>query len=87
MSVENGKCPRCGGPADEARTGFGFPRPGALSRWDNSTTICTSCGQDEALAQFAAGYATGARGWARLAVDPVNGVLPWAEQPQLQTTE
>lgn len=46
--MTNTQCPRCGGPADEHRTGPGFPRPGALSRADNKTMVCTSCGHDEA---------------------------------------
>ena len=63
-------CPRCGFLADEARTGPGFPEPGALSRWDNKTTVCTACGTEKAgiVWQFGLGYlhpATGARRWIR----------------------
>ena len=76
----NKNCPRCGGPADEARTGPGYPRPGALSRWDNETIICTSCGTDEAMAQFAAH--TGGRAAAQAAVHPVTGSWPWVIPPK-----
>lgn len=45
------ECPRCGGciPSN-ARPGA---YPGALSRWDNKTEICSECGVDEALMQMA----------------------------------
>jgi hypothetical protein len=64
-------CPRCGGPADEARTDPGFPRPGALSRWDNATIVCSECGTGEALVQWRFGWdalhpETGARRWVRV---------------------
>lgn len=41
------ECPRCGGgiPNDRYRGGY----PGALSRVDNKTHICSSCGTDEAM--------------------------------------
>lgn len=44
------KCPRCGGciPNDLHPGEY----PGALSRLDNETYICSACGQDEALFQF-----------------------------------
>lgn len=38
-------CPRCGNITDMA-----FP---ALSRVDNKTAICSPCGLDEAIRQFA----------------------------------
>jgi len=66
------ECPRCGGVADEFRTGKGFPRPGALSRWDNRTTICSACGQQEAVAQLTGG---------RRAIDPVRGTVIWHDPP------
>ena len=37
-------CPRCGRSSDEYRMDEGFPRPGAISRWDNKTVICSECG-------------------------------------------
>jgi len=46
-----GPCPRCGGgvPNDVQRGVY----PGALSRYDNATYICSSCGTAEALWQYA----------------------------------
>lgn len=47
------QCPRCGGgiPNDAQRGAY----PGALSRYDNVTYVCSDCGQDEALRQFLPG--------------------------------
>lgn len=43
-------CPRCGGLIpNDAQPG---KYPGAISRWDNSTEVCSSCGTDEAMAQW-----------------------------------
>lgn len=42
-------CPRCTGPVP--RAGFEGVYPGALSRTDNLTEICSKCGQDEAMTQ------------------------------------
>jgi hypothetical protein len=44
------QCPGCGGwiPNNENPGAY----PGALSRYDNHTEICSDCGQKEALAQF-----------------------------------
>ena len=40
-------CPRCGEPRPSAlHVGRD---PGALSRWDNSTYICSECGTEEAM--------------------------------------
>jgi ssDNA-binding Zn-finger/Zn-ribbon topoisomerase 1 len=43
-------CPRCGGdvPSKEHKGEY----PGALSRADNATEICSACGTDEAMVQF-----------------------------------
>lgn len=43
-------CPSCGGfiPNNQHPGAY----PGALSRKDNKTEICSSCGIDEALADF-----------------------------------
>lgn len=48
---EKYECPRCGGsiPNDENPGAY----PGALSRFDNETEICTACGVDEALMDLA----------------------------------
>jgi hypothetical protein len=43
-------CPRCGG--DVPDTEHKGQYPGALSRADNDTEVCSACGQDEALQQF-----------------------------------
>lgn len=45
--INNHTCPRCLGgiPNDLQRGAY----PGALSRWDNKTEICSTCGQDEAI--------------------------------------
>jgi len=46
-------CPSCGGfiPRNERPGEY----PGALSRRDNETEICSACGQDEAWIDFAGG--------------------------------
>lgn len=43
-------CPRCGGgiPNDERPGAY----PGALSRYDDTTEICSACGSDEAWFNF-----------------------------------
>lgn len=43
-------CPRCGGqiPNNESPGAY----PGALSRTDNTTEVCSQCGTDEAMQQF-----------------------------------
>lgn len=48
-----GPCPRCGKgvPSDDHAGDY----PGALSRLDNKTYICSQCGSDEAMFQFASG--------------------------------
>lgn len=45
--TDNNTCPRCGGgiPNNERRGEY----PGALSRTDNDTYVCSQCGQDEAI--------------------------------------
>ncbi len=40
-----GACPRCGGPLP-----IGYP--GALSRADGESEICSTCGTEEAVADF-----------------------------------
>jgi len=44
-------CPRCEGPIPTALHKGQYP--GALSRTDNATEICSQCGQDEAWEQMA----------------------------------
>lgn len=43
-------CPRCGGAIPNDATPGAYP--GALSRTDNETEICSECGTREALEQF-----------------------------------
>lgn len=45
-----GPCPRCGGcvPNNEQPGAY----PGALSRVDNATYVCSSCGTNEAMFNF-----------------------------------
>lgn len=49
------QCPRCGHyiPNDKEPGAY----PGALSRTDNKTEICSACGLEEAMQEFQAGYA------------------------------
>ena len=46
-------CPRCGGaiPSNERPGAY----VGALSRTDNDTYVCSACGTEEALLDFATG--------------------------------
>ena len=62
-------CPRCGLLADEARTP---PRPGALSRWDNTTIVCSSCGRAEAVVEWQFGHD---------ALNPNTGTARWVRVP------
>lgn len=45
------QCPRCGGPVPNMK--FVGQYPGALSRTDNKTEICSNCGHLEAMEQMA----------------------------------
>lgn len=55
-------CPRCNGyiPNDSQPGAY----PGAISRVDNRTEICSECGSSEALEQFLAGRLTPMSEWA-----------------------
>lgn len=44
-------CPRCGGYIPNNETPGAYP--GAISRSDNSTIVCSKCGTSEAMLQFA----------------------------------
>lgn len=55
-------CPRCGG--DVPNTMSKGVYPGALSRTDNRTEICSLCGNLEALEQFAGTDALPQSSWA-----------------------
>lgn len=50
IRAKDHRCPRCGGgvPNDERRGQY----PGALSRTDNLTEVCSQCGQMEAFEQM-----------------------------------
>ena len=48
-----GPCSRCGEPVPSRENRGQYP--GALSRFDNKTYICSQCGQDEALYQWTTG--------------------------------
>ena len=56
-TTKNTTCPRCGGgiPNDYYRGQY----PGAISRVDNETEICSGCGTDEAMEQFMTGTIDG----------------------------
>lgn len=58
MSNVKPVCPRCGGyiPSNENPGVY----MGAMSRVDNRTEICSACGTEEALQQFASQSASGA---------------------------
>lgn len=47
-------CPRCKSPIPNAETPGAYP--GALSRVDNITEVCSACGVFEAMMQFSYGY-------------------------------
>ena len=51
IQITEHQCPRCGHqmPHDDMPPGA---YPGALSRHDNRTYICSECGADEAMRQF-----------------------------------
>lgn len=42
-------CPRCTGPIPNALNPGAYP--GALSRTDNATEVCSGCGTEEAIEQ------------------------------------
>lgn len=63
-------CPRCGG--DVPSTEFKGQFPGALSRWDDETEICSACGLGEALLQLAFG---------KKILAPDSADYPWKHRP------
>lgn len=66
------ECPRCGGGIPNSQHPGLYP--GALSRWDNITEVCSDCGTQEAMAQF---FAAKAKLDPMQAVHPIHGELPW----------
>jgi ribosomal protein L40E len=63
-------CPRCGG--DVPSTAHKGQYPGAVSRWDDKTEICSPCGAEEALMQMAFGIK---------ALAPDHPEHPWKHRP------
>lgn len=72
------QCPRCGGPIPNAEHVGEYP--GAISRWDNDTEVCSQCGQDEAMAQFTVGMRRGADRTEVL--HPTRGLVRWVNPPE-----
>jgi ribosomal protein S27AE len=70
-------CPRCGGGVPNSMHPGKFP--GALSRWDNRTELCSDCGTDEAMAQF---FAAQQGRHPMEAVHPVRGCRRWQRVPK-----
>jgi hypothetical protein len=66
------ECPRCGGgiPDDENPGLY----PGAISRWDNETEVCSWCGLEEAVFQRQ-------KHRRHAVVHPVTGARPWVTPP------
>jgi len=54
-------CPRCLG--DVPNTAYRGQYPGALSRADNETEVCSDCGTDEAMQDFFEGGCTPKTNW------------------------
>jgi hypothetical protein len=52
--------------------------PGALSRWDNETYVCSPCGEHEAMLQ----WRSESREVADKAVHPIHGVVFWKTPPK-----
>lgn len=64
-------CLRCGGEVPSP--GMAGKYPGATSRWDNQTEICSACGLEEGLIELTAGtYRSG-----NPILAPTNPVRPW----------
>lgn len=57
----NPTCPRCLGYIPNNYQPGAYP--GALSRYDNKTEICSACGTDEAMFQYQKVALTGPSDW------------------------
>lgn len=59
--LEANQCPRCGGgvPNDTQRGQY----PGALSRYDNATYVCSKCGSEEGLSSVGLGSSVPFENW------------------------
>ena len=65
-------CPRCSGLIPDDLNAGAYP--GALSRWDNATEICSQCGFDEAMLDWKHNsYREGGSSW----LDPYTGDKKW----------
>lgn len=75
-------CPRCGHhiPNDEEPGAY----PGAISRWDNLTEVCSKCGQDEALIVFNVGLSGLRASYERVSaiLHPTTGLVTWVLVPE-----
>lgn len=69
--TEAPRCPRCGGYIPSNRQPGAHP--GAISRWDNATELCSRCGTDEAVIQT---FGNGQEG-----LHPLTGAKPWTKPP------
>jgi hypothetical protein len=81
---EYGPCPRCGG--DIPNTPLKDMYPGAISRWDNKTMICSDCGTSEATCQLYSsqipkGFFGDDYDYVAASVHPVDGVRAWVHPP------
>ena len=74
------QCPRCAGFIPDALNPGAYP--GALSRWDNATEICSGCGMEEAMIDFA--HSTYRVGGSKH-LDPYTGEEPWVK-PEVALT-
>jgi hypothetical protein len=77
-------CPRCSGGIPNSTMPGAYP--GALSRWDNHTEVCSYCGSEEAaFALFAASTAQkngeDVDEAINASVNPSLGIRPWRVQP------
>ena len=77
MFLKDYECPRCGGkiPNDVSPGAY----PGALSRWDNETEICSDCGVEEAFLDWDAGEYRKGHSYH---LDPEHPDRPWSKNPK-----
>lgn len=54
-------CPRCTGAIPNERTPGLYP--GAISRADNDTEVCSACGSDEAIRKYSTGVMIPVADW------------------------
>jgi hypothetical protein len=73
---QKNRCPRCGGGIPNNETPGAYP--GAISRWDNATEVCSGCGADEAMLQF---FAARSGEDVAAVLHPATGEFKWVVQP------